>query len=179
MKKSNLWIIFPLIFLLFLGCAKQHQKGLITPVTPEQKNQSQLIDELPRNLTKKRKTVVLHAINNLGQPYTWGGHAPDTGFDCSGLVFYTHGKAGLIVPRTTKDQFKKGRPISKPAIQPGDLVFFKIPGKKADLHVGIYIGTEQFIHAPGSGRKICLSHLNNSYFSQHFQGARSYFKFNR
>lgn len=179
MKKANLRIIYPLIFLLFLGCARQHQKGLIPPVIPEQKNQSQLIDDLPRNLTKDRRTVVLHAIYNLGQPYRWGGKSPEAGFDCSGLVFYTHGKAGLVVPRTAKDQFKKGRPLSKPSIQPGDLVFFKIAGKKTDLHVGIYIGTGQFIHAPGSGRKISLSPLNNAYFSQHFKGARSYLYFNR
>jgi len=177
MKKSKLLIIFPLVFLLFLGCARQHQKRVITPeqIPSEQKNQSQLIDDLPRDLTKSRQTVVRHAIYNLGQPYRWGGHAPDTGFDCSGLVFYAHGKAGLRTPRTAKDQLKKGRPVAKPSIQPGDLVFFKIPGKKTGLHVGIYIGTGQFIHAPGSGRKISLARLNNVYFSRHFKGARSYF----
>jgi cell wall-associated NlpC family hydrolase len=176
MAKPKLRIIFPLIFLLFIGCARQHQKGLITPeqIPLKQKKQSQLIDALPRDLTKNRQTIVRHAIHNLGQPYRWGGQAPDTGFDCSGLVFYTHGKADLRIPRTAKAQFKKGRPVSKPAIQPGDLVFFKISEKKTALHVGIYIGTGQFIHAPGKGRKIMISSLNNLYFSQHFKGARSY-----
>ena len=176
MKKSNLSIICPLIFLLFMGCARQHQKRVTPPeqIFPEQKNQSQLITSLPQDLTKNRRTVVRHAIYNLGQPYRWGGQAPDTGFDCSGLVFYTHGKAGLRTPRTAKNQLKKGRPVSKSTIQPGDLVFFKIPGKKAGLHVGVYIGNGQFIHAPGSGRKISLARLNNIYFSRHFKGARSY-----
>ncbi|MCP4553022.1 MAG: C40 family peptidase [Bacteroidetes bacterium] len=145
-----------------------------TNLPTEQKNKTKLIKELPKNLTKKRQIIVIQAIENLGKPYKWGGQSPGQGFDCSGLVVYTHGKAGIWVPRTSKDQYRNGRPLSKPALEPGDLVFFNIPEKKTGLHVGIFIGKGQFIHAPGSDRQVSLASLNNFYFNQNFKGVRSY-----
>jgi cell wall-associated NlpC family hydrolase len=194
MLKYTYRITSTLLFFFFLGCSHQHLQVPKTHPLPDQNTQpqviqpeptqsqliqsqltqSQLIHALPPNLSKKRQTIVHAAIENIGRPYTWGGQSPGSGFDCSGLVFFTHEKAGLRVPRTTKDQFQKGRPISKQALVPGDLVFFDIPEKKAGLHVGIFIGKRQFIHAPGRGRQVRIANLNNSYFTQNFKGARSY-----
>jgi len=175
MKNPFPRIILTLFFIFLMGCARQEQQIPKTHILWGQKNQALLIEELTQNLTKKRQIIIQHAIENLGQPYKWGGKSPGQGFDCSGLVFYTHDKAGLWVPRTTKDQLKMGRPLSRQALVPGDLVFFDIPGKKTGLHVGIFVGKEQFIHAPGHGRRVRLASLNNSYFNQNFKGARSYF----
>ncbi|HEX8157804.1 MAG TPA: NlpC/P60 family protein, partial [Solirubrobacteraceae bacterium] len=44
----------------------------------------------------------------LGQPYRWGGVTPQTGFDCSGLVQYAYGQAGVALPRVTDQQFAVG-----------------------------------------------------------------------
>ncbi len=125
-------------------------------------------------LSGKRNTIVQTAIQNIGQSYTWGGHTPEKGFDCSGLVFYAHQQAGLHVPRTARTQFSNGKIIGMKALLPADLVFFKHPTKKTNFHVGIYIGTEKFIHAPGTGKPVTIASLANTYFRQNFIGARSY-----
>ena len=128
MKKTFSCIILPLLFFIFLGCAGHPLQIPQKPVSDPSKEKTH-IQQFPQNLTKKRQTIVNHAIENLGKPYSWGGKSPDLGFDCSGLVLYAYGKANLWVPRTSRDQFKKGHPISKSALQPGDLVFFT-PEKK-------------------------------------------------
>jgi cell wall-associated NlpC family hydrolase len=39
-------------------------------------------------------------------------------------------------------------------------------------HVGIYIGSNQFIHAPSTGEKIRIDSLNSGYWNNRFKGAR-------
>src|SRR5690606_15516206 len=38
------------------------------------------------------------AVSKLGRPYVWGGSGPDS-FDCSGLVQWAYGQAGVRMPR--------------------------------------------------------------------------------
>jgi cell wall-associated NlpC family hydrolase len=93
----------------------------------------------------------------LGTPYVWGGHKPG-GFDCSGLVQYTLGKAGIQVPRTSQQQFATGTPVAKGKLRPGDAVFFE-PGKGGPGHEGMYIGNNQFIEAPHTGAVVRIANL--------------------
>lgn len=122
----------------------------------------------------KRQKIIQEAINNIGRPYRWGGESPFTGFDCSGLVIFTHKTAGISVPRTARNQYFNGRPILKNALKPADLVFFNNPRESKSYHVGIYIGNNRFIHAPGRGQTVKFAKLDNPYFQQHFIGAKSY-----
>src|SRR5688500_6247096 len=43
------------------------------------------------------------ALRLRGAPYRYGG-ATREGFDCSGLVFYSHRQLGVAVPRTSREQ---------------------------------------------------------------------------
>ena len=43
--------------------------------------------------------IAATAQQMLGAPYRYGGDTPN-GFDCSGLVRYTHASAGIDAPRT-------------------------------------------------------------------------------
>ncbi len=104
----------------------------------------------------------------IGSPYRWGGATP-AGFDCSGLVYYTYRKAGLEVPRTSQQQFHAAQPVPIASAEPGDLVFFGQRGRIS--HVGIYIGDEQFIHAPESGRTVTVASLSDGYYRARFAGA--------
>ncbi|MGH8550544.1 MAG: C40 family peptidase [Methylococcales bacterium] len=98
----------------------------------------------------------------LGKPYRWGGKSPGNGFDCSGLVFFTHRQAGLNVPRMSNSQLSEAKKVSVQDIQPGDLVFFRIDSDTS--HVGIYIGGNEFIHAPSDGRKVSRESLDSLYW---------------
>jgi cell wall-associated NlpC family hydrolase len=58
----------------------------------------------------------------------------------------------------------------------GDLVFFSTSPGETPSHVGIYVGDNAFIHAPGSGKKVRRESLGSAYFKSHYAGARSYLK---
>jgi murein DD-endopeptidase len=117
--------------------------------------------------------VVALARELLGTPYRYGGHSPRQGFDCSGLVYYVHQEAGLRLPRTSYGQFKATRPVGLHHLRPGDLVFFRLKRYKIS-HVGIYIGHDQFIHAPSSGKDVTIDELSEPYWHRHFvRGGRT------
>ena len=81
----------------------------------------------------------------LGTPYQWGGDNPKTGFDCSGLVQYSFGQAGISLPRVADEQAAATWHVSYTNAQPGDLVFFDSPDVG---HVGIYLGGGMMLDAP-------------------------------
>lgn len=113
-------------------------------------------------------SIVATAKTCLGVPYKWGGQSMK-GFDCSGLIQYVYGKHGITLGRTCKKQYAAGTPISKSALQPGDLVFFQNTYTSGLSHAGIYIGNGQFIHASSDG--VMTSSLSNSYWKSHYYGA--------
>lgn len=113
--------------------------------------------------------MVGSATAMLGQPYRFGGAAPG-GFDCSGLVEFAARSAGLDLPRTAKDQLASGMHVARREIEPGDLVFMRLVHK--ELHVGIAIGGERFIHAPASGGRVRIDSLARAPYSAGFIGAR-------
>ena len=63
----------------------------------------------------------------------------------------------MSLPHYTADLIKKGEPVKKNELKPGDLIF------PNDHHVGIYIGNGQFIHAPQNGDKVKISYVNQFY----------------
>lgn len=118
-------------------------------------------------------TVVSFAYSLLGRPYVWGASGPNA-FDCSGLAMYVYSHFGVGLPHYTGSQFSMGMSVSKSNLQPGDLVFFNTYGSVS--HVGIYIGGGNFIHAPGTGKSVTISNLNDGYFLNAYCGARRYMK---
>lgn len=105
------------------------------------------------------------ATDMIGVSYQYGGATP-RGFDCSGLVYYTHRQVGVDVPRTSAAQLWAAKSVSLSNAQPGDLVFFRINGKIS--HVGIYVGDGQFVHAPQTGRPVSMQNLEDVYYRDHF-----------
>lgn len=121
-----------------------------------------------------RNEIVRTAQQYIGVPYRWGGESPRTGFDCSGLTMVVYRLNGLDLPRASAEQWQAGTPIKRSQLAKGDLVFFATSGGSRVSHVGIYAGNGNFLHAPGSGRKIRRSSLSNTYYKSRYLGARSY-----
>jgi peptidoglycan DL-endopeptidase CwlO len=113
-----------------------------------------------------RGNVVAIAMRYLGVPYRWGGASPSTGFDCSGFTMYVYAQVGIALPHYTGSQYAMGVPVPRSQLQPGDLVFFDGLG-----HEGLYVGNNQFIHAPHTGDVVKISSISGWYAST-YVGAR-------
>ncbi len=98
-----------------------------------------------------------------GKPYDYGATGPNS-FDCSGLTGAAWRAAGVSLPRTSQAQFGAGRPVSKDALKPGDLVFY-YPGIS---HVGLYAGNGMILHASRPGKPIGYAPVD----SMPYAGAR-------
>jgi cell wall-associated NlpC family hydrolase len=122
-----------------------------------------------------RNNIAQTAHRFLGTPYRWGGASAGRGFDCSGLTMTVYRLNGLELPRNSRSQFRAGTPVRKEALRMGDLVFFSTNRRNRVSHVGVYTGKGKFIHAPGRGKRIRASSLENRYFRQRYIGARRYF----
>ena len=105
----------------------------------------------------------------LGQPYRYGGAQPG-GFDCSGLVAYAASRAGIYLPRTAQEQQHAGVSVRRGELKAGDLVFMHLKGK--DLHVGIALDAQRFVHAPASGGRVRIDSLDSAPYSTGFSSAR-------
>lgn len=122
-----------------------------------------------------RMNIVKTAHRFLGTPYRWGGESAARGFDCSGLTMTVYRLNGLALPRNSRSQFQTGTRIKRENLEKGDLVFFATDGRRRVSHVGIYTGQNQFVHAPGRGKRIRISSMANKYYKRRFLGARRYF----
>ncbi len=101
------------------------------------------------------------AVQQVGTAYRYGGASP-AGFDCSGLVQFSFRQAGMKVPRTTGQLWDSAGTVAFDELQVGDLLFFRF-GRKMS-HVGIYLGDEQFVHAPSSGKTVSIDSLGAEYY---------------
>jgi cell wall-associated NlpC family hydrolase len=79
---------------------------------------------------------------------------------------YVYAQLGISLPHYTVAQYHMGVAVPRDRLQPGDLVFFDGLG-----HVGIYIGSNQFIHAPHTGDVVKVSSITG-WYAQTYVGAR-------
>ena len=116
--------------------------------------------------------VAIYALGLIGVDYRYGGKSPESGLDCSGLVFHAFQQVtGVSLPRTAKEMSGLGSKIKVGELKPGDLVFFNTR-RFSFSHVGIYLGDNRFIHAPSRGGEVEIARLSESYWQRHFDGAR-------
>ncbi|MCW1958956.1 MAG: C40 family peptidase [Mycobacterium sp.] len=103
----------------------------------------------------RARAAVRAALSRLGRPYVWGATGPDR-FDCSGLVQWAYGRAGVPLHRTTYQQIHEGIPIAPPQVRPGDLVF------PHTGHVQMAIGDGLVVEAPQPGATVQISRMGPS-----------------
>lgn len=93
--------------------------------------------------------------------------------DCSGLVQQVFAQFGIELPRVTYEQIGVGAAVQRKDMAVGDLVFFDTDkSKKGPDHVGIYMGSGKFIHAPKPGKPVQISSMTDSYYNDRLMAVR-------
>lgn len=129
----------------------------------------------PAAVSPQAQEIVLFSLGLLDTGYRFGGKNPEAGLDCSGMVSYIFGQAaGLKVSGSAADIARRGKSVAREQLRPGDLLFFNTLGRSLS-HVGIYLGEGRFIHAPSSRGKVRVDRLDNRYYAERYETARSYF----
>ena len=94
--------------------------------------------------------VAFQLAQDGNHPYRWGAAGPNA-FDCSGLIVWSYGKAGISLPHYTLSLVRLGTRIgSIGAARPGDLIFFESTYE----HASLYIGNGNMVVASHSGTNI-------------------------
>jgi cell wall-associated NlpC family hydrolase len=138
------------------------QDGIAGPITKT---------AIKRAIVKKK--IITDSTRYLGVKYVYGGESPSRGFDCSGFIHYMFTSHGVwSIPRTTAaNLYRRGYPVSRRNLRPGDLVFFSIESRGTISHVGFYMGKNKFISATIS-KGVWIYPLDNSYWGPHYMGAK-------
>lgn len=119
----------------------------------------------------KADKVVDVAKKQLGKPYKWGAGGPNA-FDCSGLTSYAYKNgANTTLPRSSREQAKVGKSVSKSELKAGDLLFFSSSGNGIN-HVGLYIGDSKMVHSPKPGDNVRIDKVNSGYYSRTYVSAK-------
>jgi cell wall-associated NlpC family hydrolase len=110
------------------------------------------------------------AQSKLGMPYVWGGESDaEGGYDCSGILQYAFGKAGVRIPRVAADQARAGWVIPFEKAQPGDMLIWANDPTAPGLisHIALYLGGGKMLAAPHRGTFVRIEPV---YF-RNFKGA--------
>lgn len=105
-------------------------------------------EEAPR----ANQVAVVAAVQQLDAEYVYASADPDVGFDCSGLVRFAWGQAGVELPRTSSEQIKDT--YEDAPVQAGDLLWY--PG-----HIMMYLGFDDYvIHAANRRTDVTISEIH-------------------
>lgn len=133
---------------------------------PLYRNQSQSYSEA--RLPVVRRDELLDEIHlYYGVRYLEGGCSL-TGVDCSCLVRLVFGAIGVRLPRTVKEQYGCGLPLTRAEVMTGDLIFFGKGG--VPTHVGIALSNSELIHA--SRRGVVVDRIDDVVGAMGLVGAR-------
>ncbi len=159
--------------LLTLGCVLSLTSGC--SVVSEKKSAS-LDSHYPIPLQEKSAATpqaakaLEVALKQRGVDYRPGGDNPNQGFDCSGLVNFSYGSAGVQLPRDSRSMYSVTTRVQTSDLRPGDLVFFRQRSSRIS-HVGLYVGSGQFVHAPSAGKDVEITSLGDAYWKKRYVGA--------
>lgn len=137
-----------------------------------------------------RQDIIDLAMDNLGDPYTWGASGPDTS-DCSGFVNYVYTSVGFdgfesslfnSHGPTSRDQFATKVDLlnvdpndladnNDRYLLPGDLLFLRDPRTNQIYHVGIYIGNGLTIEQGGLEHEVNIKPLSRWSAPKYWAGA--------
>ncbi|ASS75682.1 hypothetical protein CIG75_12230 [Tumebacillus algifaecis] len=128
------------------------------------------------NASAKAQAIINTGKKYMGVPYKFGAKPSEAPrrMDCSSFLQYIYKQNGVTLPRDSRQQSSVGTRVSKSELKPGDLMFFKYPGRYSDGrvgHVSMYIGNGQMLHTvPKTG--VTISKISSSYWTTNYLYAK-------
>ncbi|MER6692658.1 C40 family peptidase [Streptomyces minutiscleroticus] len=113
---------------------------------------SGVLDGAAGEASTRGEKAVAYAMAQTGKPYEWGAEGPRA-YDCSGLTSQAWAAAGLVIPRTSQEQWRRLPRVDVEDMRPGDLVIYNSDAS----HVAMYIGEGSMVHAPRPGRTVTVA----------------------
>ena len=111
--------------------------------------------------------VIAYALSQIGKPYSFDAHPPDS-WDCSKLTSAAWAQVGVHLEAYSFTQYSQARHISKDELLPGDLLFFFQNGAH---HVGLYLGQGFMVDAANPSVGVTVSRPFEGWYADHFTGA--------
>ncbi|MCA1057183.1 NlpC/P60 family protein [Rossellomorea aquimaris] len=131
-----------------------------------------MYNEAPSSTAEKVVQIAEGLIGkaSYGSPYNEGTLT----FNGAGMTYYTFKQVGIdLESKTAIEQSKLGEPVKREDLKKGDLVFLSNNSSDGKIvHVGIYAGNDQIIHAAGSDSGVKKSVILNGYYDEHYVTAR-------
>ncbi len=112
------------------------------------------------NATVDTSSVVAAAYSLLGYNYVGGGTSPQTGFDCTGFVYYIYSLFGKKVGRSTSNIAYSGVGVSSSNMEPGDIIVWSTRYDNYPTHAALYVGNGNMIHAANYHDGVILSSVS-------------------
>lgn len=150
---------------------KRHNKTRTKKVKEAAKEEREANETKP---TKREEKDLQKFVEDwYGTPHRMGGTTKN-GVDCSGFVIVAYREVFEkdFKGRRAEDIFAEIEIVKWEDLQKGDLVFFKVQGRRID-HVGIYMGDGNFAHT-SSSKGVMISALDNPYWSKRYFKAGRY-----
>lgn len=131
------------------------------------RSEAQPFDQWKSSVSASEEKLVETAKTMMGVPYLWGGTSTK-GVDCSGFTKTIYFMNGWVIPRDASQQVHAGESIDTSEgfekLRPGDLLFFGRPATDTSpqrvVHVGMWIGNNEFIHSAVSPGHVSISSVN-------------------
>jgi cell wall-associated NlpC family hydrolase len=142
-------IAISVIALVMTGCSA----SVGTSVQASAVAAQQVVEPAPELMTKvtlmaegqRVQGVVTKLEKRIGKTwYVFSGASP-SGWDCSGLVYWTYQQLGIAVPHSANKLGHLTKGVKDPVV--GDIVVWSYKGSKSYYHAAIYIGNGKVIHA--------------------------------
>ncbi|HEV7651601.1 MAG TPA: C40 family peptidase [Actinophytocola sp.] len=99
--------------------------------------------------------IIKFTMSQMGKPYLWGAVGPAS-YDCSGLVQTAYLKAGVTLPRVSRQQATVGLVVPRGQVRAGDLIFYYRPVH----HVAIAVDNVRAVHAPSFGETVKITPID-------------------
>lgn len=155
-QRFLLWLLFS-IFSLTLNMYLIAKIILVISLSALAAFSPTRFEEETKEVKINKDSLVNFSKAQLGKNYNYANCTPQSGFDCSGFVYYVFTHFKVNVPRSSSEYAGFGKTIPVDSCQTGDVIVFTgtDAGKRSPGHVGIVLTGGQdlsFIHSSSDKR---------------------------